>query len=110
PLSDRAGEPGAGQQWWLRLLLNWMRAHGRRFYNFRGLDSFKASLQPRTWEPIYAISRGKRVSIGTLRAVAGVFGGGSPIRLLARALAMATAREVRAIARAAFSAARRGAS
>jgi phosphatidylglycerol lysyltransferase len=110
PLSDRTGEPGRGQQWWLRVLLNWMRAHGQRFYNFRGLDSFKASLQPRTWEPIYAISRGRRVSVGTLRAVAGVFGGGSPIGLIARALVMATAREVRIIGRAVSSAARRGAS
>jgi lysylphosphatidylglycerol synthetase-like protein (DUF2156 family) len=110
PLSDRAGEPGAGQQWWLRLALRWMRAHGRRFYNFRGLDAFKASLQPRDWEAIYAIGRGTHVSVGMLRSIAGVFGGGSPVRLIARALLMASGREARVIGRAAFSAVRRVAS
>ena len=97
PLSGRAGEPAEGQQWWLRLLLRWVRAHGRRFYNFRGLDAFKASLQPARWEPIYAIGPGRRVSIGMLRAVAGVFGGGSPVRLIGRALAMAVSREARSL-------------
>jgi phosphatidylglycerol lysyltransferase len=97
PLSDRAGEPAEGQQWWLRLLLRWVRAHGRRFYNFRGLDAFKASMMPRDWEPIYAIARGDHVSVGMLRAIAGVFGGGSPVRLVVRALVMGIAREVRSV-------------
>lgn len=30
----------------LRALLAWMRAHGRSYYNFAGLDAFKAKLQP----------------------------------------------------------------
>jgi phosphatidylglycerol lysyltransferase len=97
PLSDRAGEPAAGQQWWLRLILRWVRAHGRRFYNFRGLDAFKASMMPRDWEPIYAIAPGDHVSVGMLRAIAGVFGGGSPVRLVTRALLMAITREVRSV-------------
>jgi phosphatidylglycerol lysyltransferase len=97
PLSDRAGAPAEGQQWWLRLLLRWVRAHGRRFYNFRGLDAFKASMQPRTWEPIYAIAPGDHVSIGMLRAIAGVFGGGSPVRLVGQALVMAILREARTL-------------
>ena len=110
PLSDRCGEPGSVNALWLRLLLRWVRAHGRRFYNFRGLDAFKAGLQPREWEPIYAITRGKRVSPRALWAIAGVFGGGSPVRLIGRALAMAVARELHLTSRAASSAARRGAS
>ena len=110
PLSDRCGEPGSGEAWWLRTLLRWMRAHGRRFYNFRGLDAFKASLQPREWEPIYAIARGRRVSLRELWAIAGVFGGGSPVRLLSRAATMAVARETRIIGRAVSSAVRRVAS
>ena len=97
PLSDRAGTIGAGEPAWLRLLLHWMRAHGRRFYNFRGLDAFKASLAPARWEPIYAIVSGGRVSPGVLRAVAGVFGGGSPALLIARALRMAARRELVAL-------------
>ena len=110
PLSDRCGEPGSGEAWWLRALLRWMRAHGRRFYNFRGLDAFKASLQPSGWEPIYAITRGNHVSPRALWAIAGVFGGGSPVGLIGRAMGMAASREVRSIGRAASSAVRRVAS
>ena len=98
PLSARTGEPGSGQALWLRLTLRWIRAHGRRFYNFRGLDAFKASLQPREWEPIYAITRGERVSARAMWAIAGVFGGGSPARLIARAVVMAISREASAAA------------
>lgn len=97
PLSDRAGAIGDGEPVWLRGLLRWVRAHGRRFYNFTGLDAFKASLEPMRWEPIYAITPGQRVTLGMLTAVAGVFGGGSPLSLVARALGMAVAREVRSL-------------
>ena len=100
PLSDHAGRIAAGQAAWLRLMLRWVRAHGRRFYNFRGLDAFKASLEPEGWEPIYALVQGTRIGPGTLRAIAGAFGGGSPERLIARALGMALAREWRAVRRA----------
>jgi phosphatidylglycerol lysyltransferase len=110
PLSDRCGEPGSGESWWVRALLRWVRAHGRRFYNFRGLDGFKASLQPEEWEPIYAIARGRHVSPRALWAIAGVFGGGSPVSLLSRAALMAVVREARSIGRAASSAVRRVAS
>lgn len=96
PLSDRAGAIGEGEPAWLRLLLRWLRAHGRRFYNFAGLDAFKASLAPHAWEPIYAIAPG-RLGPRTLAAVAGAFGGGSPLRLVATALVMAAAREARAL-------------
>src|SRR5262249_18831948 len=34
PLSDCAGPIGVTEPLWLRVLLGWMRAHGRRFYNF----------------------------------------------------------------------------
>ena len=99
PLSDRAGTIGAGQPLWLRALLRWVRAHGQRFYNFRGLDAFKTSLEPMTWEPVYALVRGERIGPGDLRAIAGAFGGGSPERLIARALWMAVVREAGAIRR-----------
>jgi len=95
PLSDRAGSIGSGEPLWLRVLLHWVRAHGRRFYNFRGLDAFKASLAPERWEPIYAIVPAPRVGPRTLWAVAGAFGGGSPIALISRALWMAVRRELR---------------
>jgi phosphatidylglycerol lysyltransferase len=71
-----------------------MRAHGRRFYNFRGLEAFKASAQPMAWEPIFAIAPGRRFTPFTLRAIAGAFSNGSPERLLFRAILSGAGKEV----------------
>lgn len=95
PLAEHAGATFRGQPAWLRGALHWVRAHGRRFYNFAGLEAFKASLQPMLWEPIFAIAPGTRFAPGMLRAVAGAFSGGSPERLMARALVMAMREETR---------------
>lgn len=94
PLSEHAGEVGAGQPAWLRFVLHWVRAHGRRFYNFRGLEAFKASAQPMAWEPIFAITPGRRFTPTLLRAIAGAFSSGSPERLVARAVVSAAMKEV----------------
>lgn len=93
PLSARA-MPALAQPRWLRLTLGWLRAHGRRFYNFEGLEAFKAAMDPPRWEPIFAIADGQRFTPGMLHAVAGVFSGGSPEWLVARALAHAAKREI----------------
>src|SRR5689334_4450468 len=69
---------------WLRLLLRWVRAHGRRFYNFEGLDNFKAKFQPERWEPVFAILNEPRFSPGALYAIAAAFSDGSPIWTIAR--------------------------
>jgi phosphatidylglycerol lysyltransferase len=58
---------------WLRTLLSWMRSHGQRFYNFGGLETFKAKFNPSLWEPIYAISNESNFSAPMLYAVAGAF-------------------------------------
>ena len=97
PLAERGGSGLGGQPAWLRIALRWARAHGRRFYNFRGLEAFKAGMQPMGWEPIYAIAPGERIRPRMLHAVAGAFSGGSPERLLARALASAAAEEIHRI-------------
>jgi phosphatidylglycerol lysyltransferase len=94
PLSERAGVVFDGQPAWLRLAMHWIRAHGRRFYDFRGLEAFKASAQPMVWEPIFAIAPGKRITPFTLRAIAGAFSDGSPERLLFRAIVAGAAKEV----------------
>lgn len=79
---------------WLRLLLEWIRAHGRRFYNFEGLDAFKSKFAPDRWEPVYAIAAEPSFSPRSLHAIAMAFSGGSPVALVARALWRALRTEV----------------
>ena len=95
PLSVHGRPAGRDEPAWLRWTLAWVRAHGRRFYNFAGLEAFKASLQPDEWEPIHAISRGPRFTPAMLHAVAGVFSGGSPEWFVGRAIASGAIQEVR---------------
>ena len=97
PLSQRLGITPPNQPLWLRLVLKWVRLHGARFYNFAGLESFKAKFNPDEWEPIYAIAEGRRFSPRALYAIAGAFSGGAPIRLVLLALARAAIRELRAV-------------
>jgi phosphatidylglycerol lysyltransferase len=94
PLSGRATTAAAGPvPPWLALTLRWVRAHGRRFYDFGGLDAFKAKFRPDAWEPIAAIADGPRFPPRALWAIAGAFGRGSPALLVARALGMAARTE-----------------
>lgn len=86
--------------WSVRLLLAWVRVHARRFYNFEGLDRFKHKFQPDGWEPIYAVTNRPKVSVRTLYAIAGAFGGTSPVLFIGRALLRAVAQEARWAARA----------
>lgn len=102
PLSTHghgSAEPQAGQPAWLALAFRWLRAHGRRFYNFRGLEAFKAGMQPDAWEPMYAVMPGPRVTLRDLRAIAGAFSDGRPERLVLRALWSAVVAELRSLAR-----------
>ena len=93
PLSRHAPADGPGNPAWLRLALEWLRLHGNRFYNFQGLDSFKAKLRPDGWEPIYAIASTPRFSPRALYAIATAFSAGSPLTLLGRALTRAARQE-----------------
>jgi phosphatidylglycerol lysyltransferase len=86
PLSIRAPVAPFRNPLWLRFVLGWLRAHGKRFYNFNGLDQFKAKLRPDRWEPVFAISNRSRFGPCTLYAIASAFSDGSPIRLVSRAL------------------------
>jgi phosphatidylglycerol lysyltransferase len=79
----------------VRLLLAWVRVHGRRFYNFEGLEHFKSKFQPEGWEPIYAATNRPRISVRTLYAIAGAFGGASPLWFVGRAVLRALAQEAR---------------
>jgi phosphatidylglycerol lysyltransferase len=79
---------------WLRMGLGWVRAHGRRFYNFEGLDRFKAKFEPESWEEIVALSDAPRFPIRSLWAIAAAFSRGSPAALMVRALGRAAVQEV----------------
>jgi phosphatidylglycerol lysyltransferase len=100
PLSRRSPVPPPRVSPWLRMTLAWVRAHGRRFYNFDGLDAYKTKFRPESWEPIYALSNEPRTSPRTLYAIAAAFCAGSPVRTIARALGNAVAQETRASLRA----------
>lgn len=94
PLSRRSGVEPPRQHLWLRGLLAWIRAHGRRFYNFEGLDSFKAKFVPDAWEPVWAITSERRINLWTLYAIAQAFGKMPPALLVTRALWRAVKKEV----------------
>ncbi len=93
PLSRRAGESQPAQPFWMEGLLAWMRAHGRRFYNFQGLEAFKSKFLPEFWEPLYAMASSRRMPVRGLYAIAGAFSGMSPPRFIARAVTRALAQE-----------------
>ncbi len=74
PLAHRdAAAPPVQNPLWLRLVLTWVRAHGRRFWNFEGLEAFKAKFQPESWEPIFAIANRAHFSPRLLLGIAGAF-------------------------------------
>lgn len=99
PLSTYAGPLGEGGPGWLRFSLSWMRAHVRRFYNFRGLEAFKAKFRPAVWEPIYAISAGTDFPPRILFGIAGAFSDRSLTSTVGRALAAAARQEIRWLTR-----------
>jgi phosphatidylglycerol lysyltransferase len=97
PLSSRAPAPASSLPAWLRLTFAWVRAHGRRFFNFEGLDAFKSKLRPDEWEPVYVLTPGRPFSPLDLYAIAGVFGRGSAAGFIGRALWRAASEEFEAM-------------
>jgi phosphatidylglycerol lysyltransferase len=95
PLSEAGWNPKEINPIWLRWAAAWARAHGRRFYNFGGLEAFKAKMNPREWEPIYAIAQEPRFTMATLYAVGEAFSDPSPFAMLGRGLAKAVRQEIR---------------
>lgn len=101
PLSRRARRAvGRPDPAWLRLAFRLLRAHGRRFYNFDGLDEFKAKFGPERWEPVYAVVDRRTVGPMPIYAIASAFTNGRPIRAVARGIVAALRAELtRAVAR-----------
>ncbi len=94
PLSEHSQFDWTAVPRWLRFTLSWVRAHGNRFYNFRGLDQFKAKFEPRDWEDITAVVNEPSFSLSALYSIAGAFGGRSPITLVTIAVLKAIRREL----------------
>ncbi len=71
---------------WVRGLMAMARAHANRFYNFRGLERFRAKMHPASWEKLYAISNERHFSPQALYAMGGAFSGISPWRAIGLAV------------------------
>ncbi|NUS31831.1 MAG: DUF2156 domain-containing protein [Gemmatimonadaceae bacterium] len=97
PLSRHSSFDDLHTPLWLRLVLRWVRAHARRFYDFDGLDRFKAKFAPEEWENIVALADAPRFPSRALWAIASAFSRGSPVGLVARALLRAVWQEVRGL-------------
>ncbi|HEX2168445.1 MAG TPA: DUF2156 domain-containing protein [Longimicrobiales bacterium] len=79
PVIDRAPS-------WVAVLLARMRAHGRRFFNFEGLEQFKAKFGGSTWEAVYlSIAPGTSVA-RTMLAVTTAFSGEPLVRFVPRTI------------------------
>ncbi|RYG85735.1 DUF2156 domain-containing protein [bacterium] len=91
PLARQGGATGGPG--WLSPLIVWARAHGRRFYDFEGLEWFKAKFGPDHWEPIWLVSREERLSLRTLIAVAEAFVHGPLLSALVRGVLWSLRRE-----------------
>jgi phosphatidylglycerol lysyltransferase len=79
---------------WLRWVLTWVRAHGLRFYNFEGLERFKAKFHPHTWETIYAVSNQPCFTPRLLYAIAHAFSHQSPFIAVGQGLSKAVGQEM----------------
>ncbi len=98
PLSRRTAAPDDAP-WWLRGVFGWGRAHARRFYNFEGLDRFKAKLRPDEWQPVYAIFNAPAPTLPMLWGMLEAVVGGPPLSFLGRAAGRAVGAEFRALGR-----------
>lgn len=94
PLSRAAAIRQPPQLPLVRLALAWARAHGQRFFNFEGLDSYKRKFQPDAWEPLYMVADGRFISLAMLYAIAQAFSGEPPAWFIGRALLRAIQQEL----------------
>lgn len=94
PLSKRAEIERFENPLWLKIFLAWMRKHGQRFYNFDGLDAFKAKMAPDHWEPIFAISNERSFSRRTLMSIGEAFTNKRPLTVFGKGFFRAAAAEL----------------
>lgn len=72
PLTLQGKEEGV-EALWLRLVVRWARMHGRRFYNFHGIEAFRARLAPDRWENVYAVVNAPQFTQKDLFAIIAAF-------------------------------------
>ena len=76
------------------IALRWIRLLGRRFYNFEGIESFKAKMRPDEWVPVYAVVRGEW-RLRHIGAIVEAFTGERPMRAATRFTWTAFCQELR---------------
>jgi lysylphosphatidylglycerol synthetase-like protein (DUF2156 family) len=79
---------------WLHVLLDNLRAHGRRFYNFEGLEAFKSKFGRAEWAPVYAVLAPNTPLPRALLAITAAFAGEPLRRFLPRVLTRGVAHEL----------------
>ncbi len=99
PLSELGTVEGISNPRWLNFIESWMRAHARRFYNFDGLEAFKAKFRPSFWEPVFVVSKEESISFNTLYAVAGAFTARNPFCAVGIGMMRALKQEMTGLAR-----------
>jgi phosphatidylglycerol lysyltransferase len=98
PFSPRAGAlTSSSDPQWLRMVFSSIHAFGQRWYNFDGLDFFKAKFRPMHWDPVYAIATEAVISPHTLLAVAAAFTQGRPGRTVLHGCVRSLQRAVRGL-------------
>lgn len=86
PLANRGRAVVDRAPRWSRTLLGAMREHGRRFYNFEGLERFKAKFRGAVWEPVYLILSPDTGLARALHAITHAFSGEPLHRFVPHAL------------------------
>lgn len=89
PLSEHG--PMSENPAWLGRMLNWGRYAGAPLFSVDGLDAFKSKFRPQGWEPVYALTPGRRFGIQDLLAIGQAFTGGRLPQFLAQSVQRAIA-------------------
>lgn len=99
PLAWRAPYAIDQSPGWLRTLLHGLRSHARNFYNFEGLEQFKAKFRPDEWAPVYASAGPACGTARALLAVSTAFSGERLRWFVPHTLGRALVREVKSMVR-----------
>jgi phosphatidylglycerol lysyltransferase len=79
------GEPDINP-FWLRAVMSLARRTGRRLYSIEGLDGFKSKFLPESWEPVYAVTPGRRFGQIDFLAIAEAFFATDPVPQILKSL------------------------